>query len=35
VLQGLRKRLLASDDEELALVGEWFLVPSSHWLEES
>ncbi|MDA0230503.1 MAG: hypothetical protein O3B21_09975 [Proteobacteria bacterium] len=34
-LQGLRKRLMASSDEDLALIGEWFLVPSSHWLEES
>ena len=35
LLQGLRKTLLASSDEDLALIGEWFLVPSSHWLEES
>ncbi len=34
LLHGLRKKLMASPDEELALIGEWFLVPSSHLLEE-
>ena len=33
LLQGLRKTLMTSSDEDLALTGEWFLVPSSHWLE--
>ncbi|MDP6473929.1 MAG: hypothetical protein QF894_03360 [Alphaproteobacteria bacterium] len=35
LLQRLRKKLMASTDEELAEAGEWFLVPSLHWLEES
>ncbi len=33
LLQGLRKTLMASSDKDLALTGQWFLVPSSHWLE--
>ncbi|MDP7342936.1 MAG: hypothetical protein QF767_06140 [Alphaproteobacteria bacterium] len=35
LLQRLRKKLMASTNEELAQAGEWLLVPSSHWLEES
>lgn len=34
LLQGLRKKLMASADEDLAMIGEWFLVPSSHWLKD-
>ena len=35
LIQGLRKKLMTSPNEDLALIGSWFLVPSSHWLEES
>ena len=35
LLHDMRRKLMASSDEELALIGEWFLVPSSHLLEES
>ena len=35
LLQNLRKILMVSADEELALIAAWFLVPSSHLLEES
>jgi len=35
LLHDMRRKLMASPDEELALIGEWFLVPSSHLLEES
>jgi hypothetical protein len=35
LLHDLRIKLTASDDEDLALAGEWFIVPSSHWREES
>ena len=35
MLQNLRKDLMVSADEELALIAAWFLVPSSHLLEES
>ena len=30
LLQGLRKKLMTSANEELAMIGEWFIVPSSH-----
>jgi hypothetical protein len=35
LLHGLRKKLMASADEDMVLAGEWFLIPSSHWLDES
>ena len=34
-LHGLRKKLMASPDADLVEAGEWFLIPSSHWREES
>lgn len=33
MLQDLRINLMKSDDEYLAVAGEWFMVPSSHWRE--
>ena len=34
LLQDLRKNLMTNADAELALIGEWFLVPSSHHLND-
>ena len=34
LLQGLRNKLMTNADAELALIGEWFLVPSSHHLND-